>query len=190
VRRLVLVLLVAGYAAVFAPRPSRDGAHGFDPLEPRGRHVERLIEESNFTAALPLADELWSARHDSPTIAFWRAEIFHGLGRPAEEAGAWEDVLRLGLPDGACPNLALAYQAAGDRHRALDAYQRCAAAAPDDPERWLDLGFALKAANRPADASEAFQRAVALDPTHPRIPHDLTGRSETRHALLPAGEQP
>jgi Flp pilus assembly protein TadD len=98
-----------------------------------------------------------------------------GLGRARDEAAAWEDYLRLAsLPDAACPALGLAYARAGDPIRAIEAYERCAAAAPDDPERWLDLAVEYQARGRSSEATEAFRRAAALDPSDPRIPQAVS----------------
>lgn len=171
-RRLILAFVFASYAAVFVRLPSfAVGDRGFDPLVPRGREVERAIEEKRFADALPIVRELQSAHGADPLVAYWLAEILQGLGRPAEEAQAWEHVLRLtGLADAACPALPEAYANAGDRVRALDGYERCAAAAPDDPERWLDLGGAYEADGRSAEAEQAYAKSRALDPSHPGIP--------------------
>jgi tetratricopeptide (TPR) repeat protein len=174
VRRLVLLLLLVAYAALFIRLPSMRRHASFDPLDRQGREIEKDIESSRFAAALPIANALWSAHDHSATVAHWRAEIFRGLGRAADEAAAWEDYLRLShQPDEACPALAVAYGHAGDQGRSLDAYERCAAAAPDDPERWIDLATAYQLAGRHSSASEAFQHAFALDPTDGRIPRDL-----------------
>jgi len=175
VRRLILALLLAAYAAVFVRPPSVGGRSAFDPLEPRGREVERAIESSRFADALPIADDLRSEHADDPTVAYWRAEIFRGLGRARDEAAAWEDYLRLSHhPDAACPALGLAYREADEMARSLDAFERCAAAAPQDPERWMDLAGAYEKDGRPADASDAFHRAASLDPGNPRIPGSVT----------------
>jgi predicted Zn-dependent protease len=172
VRRLILAILFASYAAVFVRLPSVGaGGRGFDPLGPRGREVERAIEEKRFADALPIARELQSAHGADPVIAFWVAEILGGLGQSAEEAQAWERVLSLtGKADAACPALPDAYAKSGERGRALDAYERCARAAPDDPERWLDLGSAYAAEGRHVDAERAYAESRFLDPSNPRLP--------------------
>jgi Flp pilus assembly protein TadD len=172
VRRLLLAILLTGYAATFFGLPSLESqARVFDPLEPRGREVESAIELQRYADALLIARQLASLYPDDPTIAFWLAEIFKGLGEPAEEAGSWERVFELtGSSDAVCPSLPMAYARLGDRVKALDAYTRCAARAEDDPERWVDLASAYVAEGRGADADRAFARSRALDASNPRLP--------------------
>jgi Flp pilus assembly protein TadD len=172
VRRLILAILLAGYAAVFVRLPSLgDANRRFDPLEPRGREVERAIEARRFSEALPIIQELQSAHSQDPVVAYWLAEAIHGMGQYEREAQAWERVLQLTKQaDAACPALPEAYANAGDPALALDAYERCAKEASVDPERWLDLGTALSAEGRSADAEVAFAKSRALDPSNPRLP--------------------
>lgn len=176
-RRLLLALLLLAYAAVFVRVPAWSrGSAPFDPLEPRGREVERAIEDGRFGAALPIAEDLLAAHPDDPTILFWLAEIQRGLAHPDDEAAALERVLRLTRrADAACPALPEAYTTLGDPARALDAWERCAAAGASDAERWFDLGTAYAAAGRAADADRAFTTSRTLDPTNPRLPASVAG---------------
>jgi tetratricopeptide (TPR) repeat protein len=178
VRRPLLALLVVVYATVFVRLPSFGSAHRLDPLDPRGREVERAIEEDRFADALPIARTLDAADSSDPTVAVWLAEIHHGLRQPVEEAAFWERVLRAKQADTACPPLADAYAAAGDDRRALDAYERCAAVARDDPERWFDLAAAYLSRGRAGDAEQAFARSRALDPSNPRLPPPVTATAD------------
>ncbi|HUR35243.1 MAG TPA: hypothetical protein VM032_15675 [Vicinamibacterales bacterium] len=195
-RRLLLALLLAGYAAVFVTVPSvRGGARPFEPLGPRGREVERAIEERRFADALPVVKALAIEYPADATVAYWLAETFNGLDQFADEARAWERVFELTrLADAACPALAAAYARAGDAARALDAHQRCAAAASDDPERWIDLAAALAGAGRAADAAAAIDRARAIDPAHPALSslaqHDATPKSGAANSHSTAAGSP
>lgn len=179
-RRLLLTLLFVAYAAVFVRFPGWSGAAApFDPLEPRGREVERAIEARQFATALPIAQDLWSAHADDTTILFWLAEIHRGLGHHADEAAALERVLRLMRHgDAVCPALPEAYARTGDAARALDAYERCASTTAADAERWFDLATAYAAAGRAADAGKAFATSRTLDPTNPRLPSITTGAGQ------------
>lgn len=166
----MLAVLLVGYAAVFVRLPSFASSTAFEPLSPRGREVERAIEERRFADALPLAQELVRAFPDEPLIAYWLAEIYQGLERPRDEAAAWERVLeQTTLADAACPALPLAYAGIPDVPRSLEAYERCATLAPDVAERWFELGEAYASNNRPDEATRAFTRARTLDPTDPRL---------------------
>ncbi len=171
-RRPLLALLLVAYAAVFVRFPAWSSASApFDPLEPRGREVERAIDAGQFAAALPIARELLAAHADDATVLFWLAEIHRGLGRPADEAVALERVLRLTRQaDAACPALPEAYARSGDTVRSFDAYERCASAGATDAERWFDLATAYAAAGRVSDAETAFATSRTLDPTNPRLP--------------------
>ena len=171
-RRLLLLILVVGYASLFVRMPSFGREPGrFEPLLSRGREVEFAIEQQRFADALPLVQELVRAHPDDPTIAYWHAEVLRGLGQPADEAAAWERVIELThSADAACPPLPQAYARQGDAATSMAAYERCANLATDDPERWFDLGSAYLAAGRQADATRAFDQARQLDPTNPRLP--------------------
>jgi cytochrome c-type biogenesis protein CcmH len=52
---------------------------------------------------------------------------------------------------------------------ALQALETAVAKAPTDPAAWRTLGEALMEANQPADAANAFGRAVALGDTDPKL---------------------
>jgi hypothetical protein len=95
-RSLLLVALLGGYAVVGLHLLDRSTSTAFDPLEPRGRHVERAIEQRRFAEALPVALDLQRAYETEPVIAYWLSEIYRGLGRSHEEVDAWETYLRLG----------------------------------------------------------------------------------------------
>ena len=171
-RRLVLAVLVVGYVAVFVRLPSfGQGGRAFEPLGARGREAETAIEEQRFADALPIVRDLAVEHGSDPVIAYWLAEIHHGLGHAADEATAWERALELtASADFACPSLPEAYTRAGDRERALHAYERCASAGAADAERWLDLGEAYDAAGRAADAAAAYEKSRTLDGSNPRLP--------------------
>jgi hypothetical protein len=134
VRRVALVLLLVACAWAFL-RPSPSGTStGFDPLEVRGREVERAIEERRFADALPIAADLEAAHPDDAVIAFWLAEIAGGLGR-ADEGDRWARVLALtDDADAACPAMPEAYARVGQASRAATAYARCAGVAAAERE--------------------------------------------------------
>lgn len=173
-RRLVLAILLVGYAGLFVQFPTIGRLREFEPLDARGRQAESAIEEGRFVDALPIVRELARQHESDPVVAYWLAEVHRGLGQHEEEARAWQHVLDLtGSPEFACPSLPEAYARAGDQARALDAYEHCASAAVDDPERWLDLGTAYAAAHRDRDAAAAFDKSRLLDDSNPRLPAAL-----------------
>lgn len=126
-----------------------------DALEPTKRLTERLPSQAIYFDRL--------------------ARIQHELGRPRDEALAWEGVLRTSpTPVDACPMIASAYDRSGDAVRALDAYERCVAAEPQNPDLLLFLGRAYNTANRAQDAQRVLEQALALSPDYPDI-HLLLG---------------
>lgn len=194
-RPLILATLLASYATLFVRIPTPGTGGAFEPLSARGREVERAIEEKRFDDALPIARDLGKAHPDDPTVAYWTAEVYRGLGRHAEESSAWERVLTLTqAADAACPALPMAYEAGGQTDAALDAYVRCATIGRDDAERWFDLGRAYAHAGRQQEADDAFAKSRALDASNPRLPDDPhapvepTARVTTSGQLSVAGD--
>ena len=173
-RRLLLATLLVGYVATFVHvQPPGSARREFDPLSAAGRDVERAIEQGRYAQALSQTQALASRHQDDATVQVWLAEAYKGLGKPEDEARAWERVLAITkLADAGCPALPQANTRAGNRAAALDAYRRCADLAPDDPERWFDLAGAALAAGDQAEADAAFAKSRTLDPTNPRLPRD------------------
>jgi tetratricopeptide (TPR) repeat protein len=66
---------------------------------------------------------------------------------------------------------------------AAEAFRRAAKQAPDDPERWIDLGEAEILAGEAGRAREAFERAAALRPRDqaPRVRIGFTWEMERRY---------
>ena len=134
----------------------------YDPTDPDSDAVEPT---KHLTERLP-----------SQAIYFDRlARIQHELGRFHEEALAWEGVFRTSpTPVDACPMIATAYDRSSDSGRALDAYERCAGAEPQNPDLLLFLGRAYNAANRAQDAQRVLDQALAISPDYPDV-HLLLG---------------
>jgi tetratricopeptide (TPR) repeat protein len=172
-RTALLVVLLLIYAA-FAFRGVVRGVlnrGAFDPLQPLGRTVEQRIAERRYAEALPVAMELQQAYPKEPLVAFWIAQVHHGLNHPSAEADAWERYMALSpAPAEACPSLPLAYVQMHRPEKALSSYERCAELAPDDVDVLIDVGKAYAEAGRRDRARAAFERAAILDPDHPLPP--------------------
>ena len=95
------------------------------------------------------------------------ARIYAGLGKPADEAAAWERFLRVSpTPEDACPTVADAYWRAGDRAKSLDASIRCRDFDPLNGELNYYLGRAYERAERADDARAAYEEALRVEPPH------------------------
>jgi cytochrome c-type biogenesis protein CcmH len=86
-----------------------------------------------------------------------------------DDAGPWGD-------------LAFAYFNQGQYDEAAAAYRRAVAIAPDEAVLWSALGETLVLASKrdplPAEALQAFQKAVALDPEDPRGRYFLAAKKD------------
>ena len=130
-----------------------------------GRYAEALAPTERLTQKLP-----------GQAMYFDRlARILRELGRPRDEARAWEEVFRTSpTPVDACPMLAAAYDRIPDPARALSAYERCLQVEPQDPDLLLFLGRAYNAAERAGEARHVLEQALAIAPEYPDV-HLLLG---------------
>jgi len=167
-RIATLAVLVAGYGGFWLSIGQSSFDHRFDPLSPRGRHVEDAIETGRFADALPVALSIREAFPEQPNVSYWLAEIYRGLDRPRDEAAAWDTFVSLTPGSAACPAWPQAHARAGHDQAALRAYEQCVAFAPEDPERLIDLADALAAHRKLDEARAAYARAAALDRADPR----------------------
>jgi cytochrome c-type biogenesis protein CcmH/NrfG len=98
------------------------------------------------------------------------AVIFQKLDRPADEALEWEAMMGTSpTPIDACPMVANAYRRSNREDQALDAFSRCAALQPANPDFQLLLGQALLRAERKAEARQAFERGLEIDASYPDL---------------------
>jgi tetratricopeptide (TPR) repeat protein len=170
-RSATLALLVFGYGCLWLSTGRSSSSRSFDPLAPAARFVEQAIETGRYADALPVALRLRDSATppNEPQIWYWIAEIYHGLDRPREEAGAWDTFVSMtAAAPAACPEWPQAHARAGHEDAALRAYEQCVAFAPDDPERLIDLADALASRRRMDAARAAYARAAALDHTDTR----------------------
>ena len=130
-----------------------------------GRYAEALAPTERLTQTLP-----------GQAMYFDRlARILRELGRPRDEARAWEEVFRTSpTPVDACPMLGVAYDRIPDPAGALGAYERCVGVEPQDPDLLLLLGRAYSAAERRDEARKVLEQALAIAPDYPDL-HLLLG---------------
>jgi Flp pilus assembly protein TadD len=168
-RSATLAALAAGYGWLWLSIGQSSFDRRFDPLNPRGRHVEEAIETGRFADALPVAFSLREAFPEQPQVWYWLAETYRGLDRPRDEADAWHTFVSMTpARPAACPAWPQAHARAGHDEAALRAYEQCVSFAPDDPERLIDLADALASHRRMDAARAAYARAAALDRADPR----------------------
>jgi serine/threonine-protein kinase len=142
-------------------------------------------------------EQYWRARHTDSAVTSFRRAVVHdssfalayyrlavtaswGPGAPSGDAidRALEHIERLPPKS---RNLILAFDARrrGEPARAESLYQAVLQASPDDGEAWFQLGSLLihhgVLWGRPiGHVRQAFERAIALDPKHPRAPGALS----------------
>jgi len=108
-----------------------------------------------------------------PDVAADGAGSIEALRAAAEaskdDAGPWSD-------------LAFAYFQSSQFDAAAEAYRRALAIAPDEAVLWSALGESLVLASKrdplPAEALQAFQKAVSLDPQDPRARYFLAAKKD------------
>jgi Flp pilus assembly protein TadD len=135
---------------------------------PRTRNLQRLIAAGDFGAARELAVEARRLHPDDDGAARSLARIDGGLGRPADEAAAWEDYLRLApaTPD-VCLRLSSVYRSLGQPLNVAATVERCLALEARQPELLGDLAAARLALGDRTAAVAAMERAVAMQPSNP-----------------------
>jgi serine/threonine-protein kinase len=119
-----------------------------------------------FRQAIALRPNFWG-HYDALGLALYRA------GRFSEAATAFERVTTL-QPDNASgfQRLGTAYHAAGDTNKALVNYQRALELSPT-PKAYANLGFFYYREQKYAEAAEAYEQALKLDPGSHLTHHNL-----------------
>ncbi len=179
--RIALSLAVVGlfYWALFTghtPAPASpsapSAASGIATDVARGLVAEAraAIGSGDYAKALKPALALHAAYPSSHIYIEQLAITYHHLKRPVEEAALWEEyLLRAPTPGGACPHLGLAYRAQGRQDRALDAFERCLALDPSNPDSILYLALAEEREGRVEKATELYKRGLTLAPEYPDL---------------------
>jgi spermidine synthase len=153
-------------------------------MEPRNLAVlEQLAsvvaDEQDAEGLTVVVQGLESAAPNTPATLYYAASLEFLKGNPPKAAELAERVVALRPGDHRAHNLAgAAYGALGRADRAREAFRAALRASPEDPVAYVNLGtLELQSAN-PADASEYFSDALALDP----------GSSQAREGLARALE--
>jgi tetratricopeptide (TPR) repeat protein len=201
--RLARVLLPAGVLALFywglflsppalEPEPS---ASLPDQAETETRRLadlaKKLLRQDLHAEALAPTLKLHE-KYPGNHIYIWDlATIYNRLGRPADEARSWEEYLQAApTPIQACPALPRAYEKQNLTDKAFDAYERCLALDPKDPDAIFFLALACERRGKGERARALYARGLALAPEYADMRlglarHNLRG-GRTEEALKAA----
>lgn len=125
-----------------------------------GRYAEAYAELDAFVRREPLLLEVVTAR-----VIMGKVRAMEG--RWAEAVEQFREVLRMNPAEPEAPGLLAEALFSNDEFEAaIPAYNAYLGRAPDDLDARCNLGIALLAVERPAEAIAMFQRNVEIDPTH------------------------
>ena len=160
------------YRYVHAPRPelfdlTTDGGERRNVAGERASvasAMARWLDQQGAGAAAATPDEVPAeVRERLKALGYVGSTSARGttgpLPDPKDHIAAYEDFKR-----------ALALRLGGDREQAVAQLRRVVRANPDMRDAWEMLGATLVELDRKADAVQAFDRTIALDPTSPE-PH-------------------
>jgi predicted Zn-dependent protease len=130
----VFALEVLGIPARVSPASDWDAS---------SRRADKLIAARRFADALPIALDI-QRQHPDDSGAFRRlARVYAGLGRPADEAVAWERLLAVApATQDVCVRLSTVYQRLDRPVNVVSTAERCLAFDPEQPELRADLAAA------------------------------------------------
>lgn len=165
-RALLAVVCLAIFGWTLTPRavtPAREDAAAEQLLV-----VSRTaFDTKNWQSALEPTTALVERFPNQQVFAERLARIYAALGRPADEAAAWELFLRVSpTPEDACPAVSEAYYRAGDHAKSLETSIRCRDFDPLNGELNYYLGRAYERADKPDDARKAYEEALRVEPPH------------------------
>jgi tetratricopeptide (TPR) repeat protein len=138
--------------------------------EVAGRPAERLIAARRFSEALPLVLDARRRRPDDTAPLRQLARVYAGLGRPADEAATWEQLLTVSAAsDDVCLRLSEAYRTLVQPANVISTAERCLAFDSRQPELLGDMAEAYLALGNRQAARDALSKAARIAPSHPRL---------------------
>jgi tetratricopeptide (TPR) repeat protein len=176
VRALAAAVLLAAYYWLLLANPFASSIDDADrQLQADIDQSRRFFDAGQFEQALA---PTMRVVQQLPAQAIYHerlARVFRALGRPVDEAAAWQQVMATSpTPVDACPMVAEALVAAGRRAEAVAAYETCASLPPVNPDFLVFLGQLHLEDGRPAEARRAFERGLELSVSYPDL-HLLLG---------------
>lgn len=143
--------------AVAPPRPEIVQAE-------QARAATALVRAERWADALAPTQALAAQYPASHIYAEQLAVIHHHLRRDADEAHAWEQFIRTSpTPSEACPQIGEAYRRMNATARAVDAFDRCLAFEPDNPDLLFYAARAAEWVEKVDRAEQLYRRALAAD---------------------------
>jgi tetratricopeptide (TPR) repeat protein len=158
------------WAASADPRAHsiQDGAADVLSLEESRQILEEsklLQRQGQNQRALENLLKLYEAYPDNQIYSEELATLYGHLGNHREEAAYWEDFMRHApLPEEACPQIGQAYEHQGLRTEATDAFRRCLALQPNNPDSIFYLAHTLEMSREYMEAEGLYERGTAVDP--------------------------
>lgn len=129
--------------------------------------ANQLIAQGQWSDALAPVTALVAAFPGNHIYAEHLATTYNHLGRPREEAEAWELFVATS-PNAyeACPRMGNAYLRAHDLAKAIDAAERCLAFDPTDPDLMFHAAHAAEWKDDWVAAEALYRQAAAADPAN------------------------
>ncbi len=143
--------------AVAPPRPEMVQAE-------QARAATSLVRAERWADALAPTQALAAQYPASHIYAEQLAVIHHHLRRDADEARAWEQFITTSpTPSEACPQIGEAYRRMNATALAVDAFDRCLAFEPDNPDLLFYAARAAEWVEKVDRAEQLYRRALAVD---------------------------
>jgi tetratricopeptide (TPR) repeat protein len=129
------------------------------------REAVRLMRAKDWPNALKQLDRALAAAPGAPKLLFSRAQCLLALGRRGDACLAAAATLERATADAALLDaLGSFFSFLGDQHRALEAFERAVAMAPDSPHFLFNRATVYRFLGRLAEAEADYDRVVALRP--------------------------
>lgn len=163
---IALVALSTVLAAVSASaQPSDCASHSTTELADHERESLHAVEQEQWDDALASTLTLASCHGDDAGTLARLAQIYNRMHRPTDEAGTWERFMAVApRPAQACPMIGKAYRGLGQYEQAIDAFTRCLASDPQNPNLVYYLGLGYEWAGDFTPAREHYRKAIAMAP--------------------------
>ena len=162
-----LAVLAIYYWMLVAPRAMPAASARNPNAADQVREVNALIGAGRYDRALEPTLALTRSFPTSQVYLEQLASIYHHLNRPKDEAEAWERFVAVApTPVEACPQIGDAYRKQGLIAQTIDAFDRCLAFEPDDPDMSFYAAHAAEWAGTWDRARNLYARALETHPRH------------------------